>query len=255
MLVAVPIYLMVLAYTKRGESQAKLMSRSGSWLVALGVVGYYLASYFDFSGLTYIAASLERVILYLYPTIVLLITSIVFREKINRHYVIAICVSYLGVSVAYAFDGNSSDHINLMKGSFLVFLSAITYACYMVGSQWLIPKFGTVRFTAIVMIVSCLCVIGHYMMTRGVALPEYGREVLWYGTLMGIFSTVIPTFLISEGVSRLGATQASIISSIGPISTIVLSVLILGEAFNGSQVVGTVLVLVGVLYISLNKIK
>jgi len=224
-------------------------------LILLGIIGYYLASYFDFRGLTYVSASLERVILYLYPTLVLLITAVIFKESVKGKHILAIAVSYIGVMIAYAFDANVGDQVDLFRGSFFIFMSALAYASYLVGSQWLIPKFGTIRFTAIAMIVSCICVILHYMIQQGVSIPMYSNEVLLYGMLMGIFSTVIPSFLISAGIKHLGATETSIISSVGPISTIILSVLILGEVFNVYQVIGTVLVLCSVLYITLTKSK
>ena len=255
MLVAAPIYLIILALSKRKEGQSKFVSKDGVFVLFLGLIGYYLASLFDFQGLKYIAASLERVILFLYPTLVLIITSVVFKEKIEKNHIIAILISYIGVSIAYIFDGNSSDHTHLMKGAILIFMSALTYASYLVGSQWLIPKLGTVRFTAMAMVVSCLSVIIHYLLTAGVTLPIYQREVLQLGVLMGIFSTVVPSFLISAGIHKLGATKTAILSGVGPVSTIVLSVIFLGEVFHLNQVVGTLLVLAGVIYISVSKSK
>lgn len=255
MLVAVPVYVLIICLTKRKLDESKVVSKEGVWLILFGFIGYYLASFFDFKGLTFISAGLERVILYLYPTLVLLINALVFRESIKQKHVIAILLSYIGVSIAYAFDANALNHVDLFRGSVLIFLSALAYASYLVGSQWLIPKFGTVRFTAIAMIVSCICVIGHYLMEQGLIIPDYTREVLYYGILMGIFSTVIPSFMISEGIKRLGATEASIIASIGPISTIILSVVILGEVFNLYQGAGTLLVLCSVIYITITKRK
>jgi len=182
MLVAAPIYLIILALSKRKEGQSKFVSKDGVFVLFLGLIGYYLASLFDFQGLKYIAASLERVILFLYPTLVLIITSVVFKEKIKKNHIIAILISYIGVSIAYIFDGNSS----------------------------------------------CLSVIIHYLLTAGVTLPIYQREVLQLGVLMGIFSTVVPSFLISAGIHKLGATKTAILSGVGPVSTIVLSVIFLG---------------------------
>ncbi len=255
MVVAIPIYVVILVISKRKNGQLKLVTTDGAWLVLLGIIGYYLASYFDFKGLTYVSASLERVILYLYPTLVLLITAIVFKESVKVKHILAIALSYIGVIIAYAFDSNVGNQVDLFRGSVFIFLSALAYASYLVGSQWLIPKFGTVRFTAMAMIVSCICVILHHLIQQGLTIPQYGREVLEYGILMGIFSTVIPSFLISAGIKYLGATETSIISSIGPVSTIILSVVILGEVFNLYQVIGTLLVLCSVVYITLTGSK
>ena len=135
----------------------------------------------------------------------------------------------------------------------LIFLSAITYAIYLVGSGELIPKLGVWRFTSIAMLVSTVCVFVHCSLTEPLEnLWSYPPQVYWYGLAMGTFATVVPSFLISEGIKRIGATNAAVIGGVGPVSTIILAAIFLGESFTLPQVVGTLCVIAGVIYISAN---
>ena len=219
----------------------------------LGFIGYYLASYFDFVGLSYITASLERVILYSYPTIVLLITAIVFKKKISIHQVIAVALCYAGIFVAVWFGQSGEQNEDILLGSCLIFLSAVTYAIYLVGSGQLIPQLGVWVFTSAAMIVSALCVTAHFVIARPpVGLFDHAWQVYAYGLAMAFFATVIPSFLISEGIKRIGASNAAIIGGVGPVSTIILASIFLGEQFTTPQMIGTVMVIAGVIYISVN---
>ena len=256
MIFAVPAYIGILAFCLCSE-QAKQQRKTGMLLrelpsvIFFGVLGYYLASYFDFVGLAYIDASLERVILYAYPTLVLLISAIWLKQKVSLHQVIAILFCYAGIFVALRLGKTNVQHENLWLGAGLVFLSALTYAAYLVGSGQLIPRLGVWTFTSCAMIVSAVCVITHFLLSA----PETGLwshplPVYGYAFAMAIFSTVIPSFLISIGIKRIGASNAAIFGGIGPISTIVLANLLLDESLTVAQLWGTALVILGVIYIS-----
>ena len=157
-------------------------------IILLGFVGYYLASYFDFVGLTFITASLERVILYAYPTIVLLISVIVFKKRINVHQIIAVVLCYAGIFVSVWFQQSDGPSDNLSLGVTLIFLSALTYAIYLVGSGQLIPKLGVWVFTSSAMIVSAVCVAIHFLVANGdVNIFGYRWQVYGYGVAMAIF--------------------------------------------------------------------
>jgi drug/metabolite transporter (DMT)-like permease len=222
--------------------------------VFFGFIGYYLASYFDFLGLKYIKAGLERIILFVYPTLVLLISRVFLKKRITQQQVIAILITYFGVVIAFWGELQfHSDHIVL--GGFLIFLSALTYASYLVGSGWLIPKFGVVVFTSYAMIVSSVCVVVHYLMTDRGDVLNYPKEVYILGVLMAVFSTIIPSFLVSLAIKKLGANNFSIIGSVGPISTIILAYIFLDERLSVLQFIGAAIVILGVGYISLNKSK
>ncbi len=256
MLFALPIYVAIaiwLHYRAKKSGTPISVTSYLPQLIALGMVGYYLASYFDFAGLEYIPASLERVILYLYPTIVLLISGLFLKKSVSQHQWIAIALCYAGVWVAIRFGVQIDTTENYWWGIGLIFLSAITYAVYLVGSGELIPKVGVWTFTSYAMIVSSICVCIHFLLTtRPSTLFQHSLQVYWYGLAMAIFATVIPSFLISAGIKRIGAGNAAIIGGIGPVSTIVLASIFLGETFSTAQIIGTAIVILGVVYISVN---
>ena len=256
MIFAAPAYLIILAIClhrerTKGEQKVPLLLREMPSVIFLGFLGYYLASYFDFVGLAYIDASLERVILYAYPTLVLLISAVWLKHKVTLHQVIAILFCYAGIFVALRSGETNLQHQNLWKGAGLIFLSALAYATYLVGSGQLIPRLGAWTFTSAAMIVSAVCVITHYFLSGAqVGLWSYPLPVYGYAVTMAIFSTVLPSFLISIGIKRIGASNAAIFGGIGPVSTIVLASIFLGESLTVPQLCGTALVILGVIYIS-----
>ncbi|MFK7768607.1 MAG: DMT family transporter [Mariniblastus sp.] len=270
MIFSLPIYVAIVFWIKRIETQQFKTNglaavKIGAYLpklIGLGVVGYYLASYFDFVGLTYIPASLERVILYLYPTIVLLISAIYLKKRISIHQWIAIALCYLGVWIAIRYGTNANASVgttqdgNHWLGVVLIFLSATTYAIYLVGSGELIPKIGVWIFTCYAMIVSTICISIHFLLTLEIGtLFSYPPQVYFLGLAMAVFATVIPSLLISEGIKRIGASNAAIIGGVGPVSTIILASIFLGESFTVAQLIGTLVVIGGVVYISVNLKK
>ena len=161
MLFSFPFYVVIAYLYRNKNNDIKNTKKEYYWVVFFGLVGYYLASYFDFVGLTYIKASLERIILFIYPTIVILLNRLFFKQKITKVQSIAIFLSYLGILIAFSDEVDISGG-SVYLGGFFILLSAITYASYLVGSGWLIPKFGVVKFTAYAMIVSCFCVFIHF---------------------------------------------------------------------------------------------
>ena len=255
MICALPIYLAMLPAIHLREIPSKPLRPELPKIMFLGLIGYYLASYFDFAGLAFIGASLERVILYLYPTMVLLISAVVLKKRIRVEQWIAIALCYIGVTIAVTFGKSDIYGLNHTLGVVLIFLSAFTYAIYLVGSGQLIPAVGAWRFTCYAMIVSSIAVIAHFMIANPVAhwkkLLELPWQVYAYGAAMAIFATVIPSVLISEGIKRIGASNAAIVGGVGPISTIILASVFLGESLSTAQMVGTTFVVCGVIYISL----
>jgi drug/metabolite transporter (DMT)-like permease len=254
MIFALPFYVAILLWIYRKEPERVAIKSSLPKVICLGMIGYYLASYFDFAGLAYITASLERVILYLYPTMVLLISAVFLKKKITSHQWIAIALCYVGVFVAVRYGQPHQETIQShyhWHGVVLIFLSAVTYALYLVGSGEMIPKLGVWVFTSYAMIVSAICICVHFLISTSVSdLFNYPWQVYAYGFAMATFSTVIPTLLISEGIKRIGASNAAIIGGVGPISTIVLASIFLDETFSMPQLLGTLLVIGGVVYIS-----
>ena len=251
MFFAFPVYVLI-AIWKKPLNPNIVGKKDYLWIVFFGFVGYYLASLFDFMGLQYIKAGLERIILFIYPTIVVLLSWLVFGKRISRIQGIAIGITYIGVLVTFWGEISINENTALMGGA-LIFLSALTYASYLVGSGWLIPKFGAIQFTAYAMIVSTLCIVAHYLMVRGFTLQVYPTEVYILGIAMALFSTLIPSFLVSEAINRLGASTFSIFGSLGPVSTIILAFIFLGEQISFVQLAGMLVVIFGVLLVSRKK--
>ena len=251
MLFSLPVYIAILALLPKRQ-KVPLERKDVLWLLVFGFLGYYLASYFDFLGLNYIKAGLERIILFIYPTIVVLLSYLFFKDKLSKKQCISITITYLGVVITFWSEIDISGDKTLW-GGFLVLLSAITYASYIVGSGWLIPKYGVLRFTCYAMLVATCCVIVHYSVAEDWDLWHFPKEVYGYAIAMAIIATIIPSFLVSEAIKRLGASNFSILGSVGPISTILLAYVFLGERLTWLQLLGMSVVIFGVTVLSKQK--
>ncbi len=255
MLFALPFYIVILLWVNRKSDQSLLSRQDWIKIMGIGLTGYYLASMFDFAGLQYISAGLERLILFMYPTLVVLILTFGYRKKIAGTTVLALLLTYSGILLAFVTDTStlSKEHLNMGAG--LVFLAAVSFALYIIWSAGLVQRVGTLRFTAIGMLAAGAAVLIHHAIVLQWNLWSYPKEVYSLSLLMAIFATVIPSFLVMEAIRRIGPSRGAIIGSVGPISTIVMAYYFLDEAFGGWQLVGTGLVILGVLLISLSKKK
>jgi drug/metabolite transporter (DMT)-like permease len=254
MLFSLPFFIIIALSNKRKKAQVSLNKKDWLSIILLGFVGYYLASLFDFLGLQYITAGLERLILFVYPTLVLLLSAIFLKKKIKQREYLALALTYFGVFFVFYHDLSLTQN-NVILGSVLVFLSALTYAIYIMGSGELIPKLGSVRFTALAMIVSSIAVLLHYVATHSISEWQIPQQVYMLGLGMAIFSTVLPAFMVSAGIKLIGSGRSSIIGSIGPISTIILAFIFLDEAITLPQTIGTFLVLAGVIIVGRKEKK
>ncbi len=251
MLVALPFFLLMGAWAARRA--APLAKGDGAKIVGLGFFGYYLASFLDFAGLAYITATLERLILYLTPTLVLAIGLLVFRRRARRAQLVALVISYAGVLLAFGHDWSLGGG-NIALGSLLVFGSALAYAIYLVGSGEMVRRVGAVRLTAYASSVASVLCIGQFLLLRSPAsLLDVPAPVWWLSLLNGTVCTVLPVLMVMMAVSRIGSALAAQIGMIGPVSTIVLSLLLLGEPMGAWQIAGTVLVMAGVFVVSRQK--
>lgn len=248
MVFSLPFFL-VAAYTISSKAGNVRMTRK-QWiqLLILGISGYYLSAYFDFTGLQYISAGLERLILFLYPTFVLIINRAVFRQPITRVQRVALLLTYAGIGIAY-FNEMRVDTSNLyfFWGSFLILLCSITYAVYIAGSGKVIPYVGAAKFAAYSMLIATGVLFLHFIIRGDYSGVTQARGMWTYGLLLAIIATVIPTFMLSAGLSRIGANNVAIISGIGPVSTILQAHWVLGEEIHAAQMVGTLMVIAGVL--------
>lgn len=250
MLFALPFYVLAVIYMRKSE-QVKAVSKR-QWLVValLGLSGYYASSFLDFVGLQYVSAALERLILFLYPTFTVLINLFMFGQKVSRTQQLALALTYTGIAIAFASElsgGNQGE--NLLWGCFLIFVCAITYSIYIVGSGRLIPVVGPTRFTAYAMLAATGGIFLHFLLAGGLQEFDPTPRLWLYGFLLGTVSTVAPSFLISFGMKKIGANNVAIISAIGPVSTILQAHYFLGEQILAAQIAGTVLVIAGVILI------
>lgn len=280
MLLSLPFYLLAAFWGSRKEGNVRMNRRQWFWVLVLGLLGYYLSSFFDFVGLQYISAGLERLILFLYPSFSVVINAVAFRQKISRAQFWALALTYTGIGIAY-FGELKIDTGNpqFYWGSFLVFLCAVTYAFYLSGTGRMVGgsgkvSIGAAKFTTYSMLAATVAVMGHYtlrqLFAHGVSnggggmavaavgvVPEAagplfsgGSGELWgYGALLALIATVIPSFMLSAGMKRIGANNAAIVTSVGPVSTILQAHFLLGDPIFAEQVLGTVLVIIGVLLI------
>ncbi len=238
------------------QKSAVTMSRKDWGLLILAVAGGYGSMWLNFEGLHYVSAGLERVILFLYPTLVVVMSAVFLKHHITRREWIAMFASYAGAVLVVWHDIefaalNSTD---TLYGAWLVLLSAIVFAAYLLSSGHFIPKLGAARFTAIVMSLTALASAGHFGVNASfVELTALPSEVYVLALVMAVIATVLPSMLMNLGIHQLGSRKASLISAIGPVSTILLAYLFLDEHMSWIQGVGTLFVMAGVVAVSMEK--
>jgi drug/metabolite transporter (DMT)-like permease len=256
MVFALPVYVViaVITHIKKGKN-GFVAWKHFPGIIFFGLAGYYMASYLDFVGLQYISASLERLILFIYPTMVVVISAIIYKTKVSLQQTIGILITYFGVFLIFYQRSAMDSHSSVFLGSILIVGCALTYAIYLVGSGKLIPKIGSALYTSYAMIFACLGVIIHSYFKGNVTIFNHPPEVYRLGIGLSVISTILPSFLISEAIRRIGATKVAIIGSIGPISTIMLANIFLGERINAFQWLGAIVVISGVLLVNINREK
>lgn len=247
MLFAAPFFAVALAWSSRGRPA--LSGRDHARLVLMGVAGYYGASYLDFLGLQHVSAALERLILYLYPTIVVLISVLFLRRRFTRHDGWAMLLAYAGIIAAFWHDVTVGQG-NVLLGSALIFGSALTYAVYLVIGGELVKRLGAIRLTAYAILVSTAAVLLQFLLLNPLQALVQPAPVYWLSAVNGVFCTVIPAFATMLAVERIGAGRAAMVAMVGPVATIVLAWVLLGESASLWGLAGTALVLAGVLLLS-----
>ena len=253
---SLPFFLGLAFFASGTQKLSSLPFRKWVQVFIIGIFGYYLSSLFDFVGLQYISAGLERLILFLYPTFTLLINAVVYRQKVSGTQKLAVALTYLGIGMAYIGELSiDSANGNFFLGSLLILICAITYAIYIVGSGRLIPAVGAARFTAYAMLSATVGVFLHAALKGNIHLLDSGKTMWMYGLALALLATVIPALLISNGMKRIGANNVAIISGIGPVSTILQAHFFLGEPVFFVQILGTALVVAGVLLIGWKRDK
>ena len=240
MLMALPFFLVLAWWSGRGQ---RPLTRSDWWYVFfLGFTGYYLASFLDFAGLQYISASLERLILYLNPTIVLLMGWLLWGKKITRRQLGAFALSYCGILLVLGHEAKIEGS-NVGLGALLVFGSAVAYAVYLSYSGQLVQKLGSLRLAGLATSVACLLCIAQFAVLRPWGATQVAPQVLWLSLLNATVCTVAPVLMVMMAIERIGAAKTAQVGMVGPMATIALGVLVLDEPLTLWIVAGTVLVL------------
>ena len=251
MLFSLPFFIASAWFTSRQRANVKFTLKRWLMVALVGCLGYYISSLLDFIGLQYVTAGIERLILFIYPTLVLIMSSFLFKQKVRLIQWVAIVVTYLGLLTALfgEIDFSPANNKDFVVGSVYIFICAITFAAYIVGSGRLIPAVGANKFNSYAMSFACIGVLTHFFVTTDHSLVNFSWQIYLYGAVMALFSTIIPSYLISGGIKRVGSENAAIIGSVGPISTILQAYFFLGEPITVLQIVGTILILIGVLII------
>ena len=245
MLFAVPFFIAMAWWAGRHQAPLTRHDWWGVW--GLGFSGYYLSSYLDFLGLQYISASFERLILYLNPTLVLLLGWVLYKRKITFRQGMAMAVSYSGVLLVFGHEVSLVGD-NIALGALLVFGSAVTYAIYLTYSGQLVQRLGSLRLAGLATTVACFFCILQFVLLKPLSALNVEPDVMWLSLLNAIVCTVLPVLMVMMAIERIGPGLTSQIGMIGPLSTLSMGAFFLNETFNLWILMGTVLVLGGVFW-------
>lgn len=249
LVIALPLYIIV-GVVMWGRLANKPSLRDVCNAAAIGLLGYYLASYLDLSGLEYVSAQLERLMLYAYPSMVVIIGALFFGAKVNRSIIPALILTYAGLAVMYGHDLNiapvGTDPADITKGTLLILASALSFSLYVLFSKKSIARLGSLLFTSIAMGSATIATIVHYAIVEGAIMPDMTAQI-WVGVLiLAIMATVVPSFMVSEAIKRIGPAKTSVSGTIGPVMTTIMAIMFLGEPFGWLTALGMALVMLGV---------
>ena len=247
MLFALPFFAIMAWWASRGKPP--LTRKDWLGVLGLGFTGYYLASFLDFAGLAYISASLERLILYLNPTLVMLLGLVIYKRRISGQQLLGMGISYCGVVLVFGHEiavQGVGERSASAWGALLVFLSAISYAIYLVYSGELVKRLGALRLVGLATTVACLLCIAQFVLLRPLSAALVAPEVVWLSLLNATACTAAPVLMVMMAIERIGSGATAQTGMIGPMSTILMGVLILGEPFTAWVAAGTVLVIAGI---------
>ncbi|MCO8124483.1 DMT family transporter [Stieleria sp. TO1_6] len=251
---ALPFYIAVLWKIQRGQNKSPMRWTMIARAFGLGLLGYYLASYLDLTGLQYITAQLERLTLFTYPAIVAVLAWLFLGERLNRRIIAAIVLCYCGVILMYSQERSMTGGTHVAWGVFLVLASAISYSMYIILAKPTMQVIGSARFTSLAMIGSTVFVGIHFAATGGVdQLADTPSIVYLYGIILALVCTLLPSFMINEAIMRIGATRTVVIGSVGPVLTMVLAITILREPSSVYHFLGMFIAIIGVSLVTSKK--
>lgn len=246
MLFSMPIYAVLLLWFLRdSERRSRITVKNISATAFIGLLGYYVASFLDLIGLQYVTAQLGRMILYVYPTFVVLLGALLFGERITIRTLISLVITYAGVLLIFGHDLREFGH-DVTVGGMFILSCALVFAIYLLYSKPLITELGSRVFTCIALISASLGIFIHYAITHSVTAPEINQNAVILILIIAVFCTVIPTFFTTAAVSRIGADKTGIVAMVGPGFTSVFAVSILSEAFTLFHAIGIIVTVFGV---------
>lgn len=245
---SLPFYVTVGIYTVwQMRARGEVLPDGKIWGQAfvVGLVGYYLSSLLDFEGLVYISAQLERLVLFTYPIFVMFLAWLFLGQKLRGMGVLGAAITYAGLMIVFLIDLPEGGH-NVIIGTTLVLGCSITFAIYQLLAKRIISVTGSLLFTAVAMSGSSVACILHYMITQHTTSLAASPRFLALGAGTAFFATVLPSFLVNAGLSRISAQSSSMIATFSPVLTIFLAVMVLGEKFTLADAIGSTMVIAGV---------
>ncbi|MFI3189868.1 multidrug DMT transporter permease [Crenothrix sp. D3] len=254
MLFALPMFLIAAVWHQKKSAEPALNKKQWGIVIILGLMGYYIASYLDFLGLQTISAGLERLIIFSYPTFVVLFSALYYRRALTASVMIALGLSYIGILLVF-IESLSLTSTNIVLGSAYVLSSALIFSVFVMGSGVMVHRIGSVRFTAYTMTVASIATLTHFAFHHDLVhtVSTIPLNVYVLSLIMAIFATVLPSFLMNNGIKKVGARSAAILSSVGPIITLALANSLLQENITNTQLLGTFFVLAGGLVVGRMK--
>lgn len=246
MIIAMPFYLFLAIYFWVKKQDKRVTYKVWIWKISgLGVLGYFIASYLDLLGLQYISAQLERVVLFCFPTIVVVLSYFIFKTKLPKNICLLLAMSYAGILIIFGHDLKTLGD-EVLLGTFLVFISAVAFAIYVVFSKAIITQVGSQMFTSIAMLAASVAILVYFVATQPIESLIVNGQLFAVVAAIAIFCTVIPSLLVAEGIHRIGPERTSIVGTSGPAITSVLAVLLLDEAFTGYHGMGLALIMASI---------
>jgi drug/metabolite transporter (DMT)-like permease len=254
MTLSLPFFAAMAWWTSQDRGAEPVSPRDWLGIVGLGLLGYYLASLLDFLGLQYVSAGIGRLIMFLYPTLVIVLSAIFLKKKPNRRELAALAITYAGIALVLSSRlGTAPEHRAFMFGALLIFSSAMCYAVYLVTGSQLVKRVGSARFTAYTMIVSTIPAVVQFALLESPAALQLPSRIWWIAALLATACTALPVLLVAEALKRIGANHFALIGALGPVTTVLADFFLLDGALGAAQVVGGALVISGVLLVSVKR--
>jgi len=251
MTLSLPFFLAMAWWMRAGSPISR---RDWAGIVGLGLLGYYLASLLDFLGLQYVSAGVGRLIMFLYPTLVIVLSALFLKKNPTAKELAALAITYSGIALVLSSQIAIAPEGRLFVfGALLIFSSAMCYAVYLVTGSQLVKRVGSMRFTAYTMIVSTLPAVVQFLVLEDAAALALPAALWWVAVVLAVACTVLPVLLVAEALKRIGANHFALIGALGPVTTVLADFALLDGALSAAQIAGAALVISGVLLVTIKR--